>query len=301
MLSLNTGSDRLSRRRLLCAAALAVLPAQARPSLRHRQPRVITLEYHATEMVLALGVTPVGVADTSGYRRWVGVEKARLTAAINVGNRQQPSLETIAMLQPDLIVAVDFRHASLKALLERIAPTLMLSSGEREGLTAVFEDHRQLALALGLESRAALALTALDDCLARARNRLAAAGWAGKPLAILQHIAGVPQMWAFTGNSVPGGVQKALGLGGPWLHESARQGITVKTVEELLVLDVTLALLGGAPPQTAVWKQAPAVRHERLLVLPGGLWPFGGPVSTTRLVRALSAALLRLGHADRQK
>ncbi|AVY95831.1 MULTISPECIES: ABC transporter substrate-binding protein [Microvirgula] len=299
MPSLNTGSDRISRRRLLFATALAALPSQARTPLQHRQPRVITLEYHATEMVLALGVTPVGVADTGGYSRWVGVEKARLATAINVGNRQQPSLEAIAMLRPDLIVAVDFRHASLKALLERIAPTLMLSSSEREGLAAVFEDHRQLALTLGLETRAGLALTVLDDCLARERNRLAAAGWAGKPLAILQHIAGVPQMWAFAGNSVPGGVQKALGLGGPWLHERARQGITVKTVEELLVLDVTLALLGGAPPQTPVWKQAPAVRHERLLVLPDGLWPFGGPVSTVRLVRALSTALLRRGHADR--
>lgn len=281
------------RRFLLSAAALAALPTLTRAA--GAAPRVIALEYHAVEMALALGVTPVGVADPKGYARWVGVGKEKLAGATNVGSRQQPSLELMAKLKPDLIVAVDFRHAALKPLLNRIAPTLMLDSPEDDGLASVYADHRRVGAALGRIGAADAAIAEIEALLGRQRDRLAAAGWGGRALAILQSMGGVPQMWAFTGNSVPGGIQKSLGLTGPWLGMHSRQGVDTKTVEDLLTLDATIALLGDGRPasdRTPVWRQVPAVKAGRLLEIPPGLWPFGGPVSTLELVRGLSEGIL---------
>ncbi|GLR12216.1 iron siderophore-binding protein [Chitinimonas prasina] len=286
------------RRHFLAAAGgLALSPLLARA--HRRTPRVLTLEYHATEMALALGIVPVGVADPKGYARWVGVGKDQLRHVASVGNRQQPSIEAMARLQPDLIIAVGFRHASLRGLFERIAPTLMLPNPEQDGLAGVYSDYRSVGAALGLASRAEQALQQLDAQIATERLRLQAAGWAGKPLAILQGLGGVSQMWAFAGNSVPGGIQKALGLTGPWMGITARQGVDTKTVEDLLSLDTTLALLSDGRPgasKSTIWQQVPAVKQGRLIELPAGLWPFGGPVSTPNLVHALSSALLRVAN-----
>jgi iron complex transport system substrate-binding protein len=286
---------KLDRRHFLIAAGtLAGAPLMARAT---NQPRVITLEYHATEMALALGLRPVGVADAKGYARWVGYGKAQLAGVANVGSRQQPSLEAMARLKPDLIVGVDFRHASLRGLFGRIAPTLLLPSPELDGLASVYADYRQFAQAVELQAAAERDLVRLDQALAEQRAALARAGWAGQPLAILQSIGGVSQMWAFAGNSVPGGIQKALGLTGPWLDTPARQGVETKTVEDLLTLKTSIALLSDGRSklvQDPVWQRVPAIRAGRMAELPAGLWPFGGPASTPRLVHTLGQALLAL-------
>lgn len=283
------------RQFLLAAGALAASPLLSRAGTNKRMPRIITLEYHATEMALALGITPVGVADPKGYARWVGVGKERLAGVAHVGNRQQPSLETMARLRPDFIIGVDFRHAALRSLFERIAPTWMLPSPDSDGLGAVYGDYRGMGKLLGMTAEVEIQLAQLSQILAHQREKLAQAGWAGKPLAVLQGLGGVPQMWAFAGNSVPGGIQKALGLTGPWLQSQARQGVDTKTVEDLLTLDTAIALLSdgrASATKSAVWQQVPAVRQGKLIELPAGLWPFGGPVSTSRLVTTLSTSLL---------
>ncbi|MDU7867788.1 MAG: Fe(3+)-hydroxamate ABC transporter substrate-binding protein FhuD, partial [Pantoea sp.] len=63
----------LLRRRLMLALAAAPLlrslPLQAAtPDLS----RIIALEWLPTELLLALGVTPYGVADLHNYNIWVG-------------------------------------------------------------------------------------------------------------------------------------------------------------------------------------------------------------------------------------
>ena len=48
----------------------------------------------------------------------------------SVGTRQQPNLEVISSLKPDLIVADVQRHKAIYKDLEQIAPTIELNSRE---------------------------------------------------------------------------------------------------------------------------------------------------------------------------
>ncbi|MDX1559837.1 MAG: ABC transporter substrate-binding protein, partial [Marinobacter sp.] len=62
--------------------------------------RVIALNWAATEALLLLGVTPIGVADRDGYNVWVK-EPELPEGVANIGTRVAPSLEAIAELKPD--------------------------------------------------------------------------------------------------------------------------------------------------------------------------------------------------------
>ena len=81
--------------------------------------RVIALNWAATEALLLLGVTPIGVADRDGYNAWVR-EPELPEGVANVGTRVAPSLEAIAELKPDLIVTSS-EMAPAANLLERIS------------------------------------------------------------------------------------------------------------------------------------------------------------------------------------
>lgn len=69
--------------------------------------RIVALDFNYTEDLLALGITPVGVADIdspTGFNTLVNIQPALGPEVVDVGGRQGPNLEIIAELQPDLIL-----------------------------------------------------------------------------------------------------------------------------------------------------------------------------------------------------
>lgn len=88
----------ISRRRLLTAMALSPLllkmgPARAAAIDPHR---IVALEWLPVELMMALGVTPYGVADIPNYTLWVNEPKLP-DSVIDIGLRTEPNLE----LHPD--------------------------------------------------------------------------------------------------------------------------------------------------------------------------------------------------------
>ncbi len=61
--------------------------------------RVVALEWLPAELLLALGVTPYGVADIPNYRLWVN-EPALPDSVIDVGLRTEPNLELLTQMKP---------------------------------------------------------------------------------------------------------------------------------------------------------------------------------------------------------
>lgn len=123
--------------------------------------RVITLFQGATDCAVVLGVTPCGVVDSWSEKPTYRYLREALGAVPHVGLETQPSLEDIALLKPDLIVASRFRHERIAPLLRQIAPVLMLEE--------VFEFKKTLALmgvALQRQQQA-------DDMLDRWQQRVA--------------------------------------------------------------------------------------------------------------------------------
>jgi len=68
-----------------------------------------------------VGVSPVGVADDNKVDRILPQVREKITAWQSVGTRSQPSLEVIASLKPDLIIADPSRHTAVFEELKKIA------------------------------------------------------------------------------------------------------------------------------------------------------------------------------------
>ena len=72
--------------------------------------RVVTLFQGATDSVVALGVTPVGVVDSWAQQPTYEYLRDALKGVAHVGLETQPNLEAIVALKPDLIIGTKSRH-----------------------------------------------------------------------------------------------------------------------------------------------------------------------------------------------
>jgi ferric hydroxamate transport system substrate-binding protein len=86
------------------------------------------------EDVLALGVKPVGVAEpTKMWEQLVDLPFSLSANVTDVGTDDEPNLEAVASLEPDLIIGRLDLHGRIYDDLNRIAPTLLFQHISPEG------------------------------------------------------------------------------------------------------------------------------------------------------------------------
>ena len=110
------------------ASAVTVKDAKGEFTLDKTPSRVVALEYSFVDALAQVGVSPVGVADDNKVDRILPQVREKIAAWQSVGTRSQPSLEVIASLKPDLIIADPSRHTAVFEELKKIAPTVMFDS-----------------------------------------------------------------------------------------------------------------------------------------------------------------------------
>jgi iron complex transport system substrate-binding protein len=120
--------------------------------------RVVVLTNEGTEALLALGVTPVGAANSwNGDPWWDHIAEA-MGDAMPVGTESAVNLELVAALEPDLIIGNAQRHEEIYPQLSTIAPTVL--SQELRGDWKI--NFRLYAEALGLEKEGAEVIAGYD-------------------------------------------------------------------------------------------------------------------------------------------
>lgn len=304
---------------LLAVAALAFASAPAlAQDIRLEHPggttvldgpatRVVALEWTYAEDLLAVGVQPVGVADIAGYESWVNVDLPLAESVSDVGTRQEPSLEAILALEPDLILGVDYRHAPILERLEAIAPTILFEPYPGEGGPTQLEEmeatFRLVAAAVGRSAEAEEVLGRLDATYAAAADTVTRAGAAGDEVLLVQAFTAQnsPQIRVFTDNAMAVGILERIGLDNAWPGEFAPYGFDTIDVEGLAPVsdadaffyvvqesdDVFASRLADNP----LWRNLGFVREGRTFPLGGDTWLFGGPLSA-QLVAEKVAGLL---------
>ncbi|QOC92803.1 ABC transporter substrate-binding protein [Micromonospora craniellae] len=255
--------------------------------------KVVGLEWGEVEMLVSLGVMPVGVADPKGYATWVTA--AKLDADVkDVGTRGEPSVDSIVALEPDLVVMTDDRGAGTIAQLEKYVPVVVTKGSDAtDNLGRMRADVNMIAAAVGKTAEAEKLLADFDTAIADGKKKIADAGAAGKPFAIADgwKEGSTVSIRMFGQGALVSQIGIQLGLTNAWQGEvDEAWGLGQTDVEGLTVLkspdlhffynasdgdDVFADGLAG----NAIWKSLPFVAQGNLHRMPDGIWTFGGPLS----------------------
>lgn len=276
---------------LLCV--LALLAGLARADVP--QPRIAVIDWGLTETLLGLGVTPIAVAQTEGYRRWVQAPELP-TSVVDLGLRVEPNLELLSQLKPDMILITP-QFAASRAQLERIAPVHMLAiyTPEAEAYAGAQRVTRELAALLGREAQGEAMIARIDASMARVNTRLASQ--ALPPFYVLTFLD-ERHVRLFGKQSIYQGVFDRVGLRNAWNGPTNYWGFSQQGIERLAEEPgAALLYLEPMPPGTveglaasALWQQLPAVREQRLYGLPP-VWSFNGLMAAERFANLLEARL----------
>ncbi|GAB4046793.1 iron-siderophore ABC transporter substrate-binding protein [Catellatospora paridis] len=107
------------------AATVEVTHAMGTTKVPAAPKRVVVLDTDKVDTALTLGVKPVGAARAGELTGWPTYFGAGATDGITeVGVLDEPDLEGIAALKPDLILGSKFRQEKYYAELSKIAPTV---------------------------------------------------------------------------------------------------------------------------------------------------------------------------------
>lgn len=87
--------------------------------------KVATLFQGATDSALLLGVKPVGAVESWIEQPWYHYIRDKMDGVANLGSENQPDLEQLISLKPDVIIASKTRHEKIYEQLSAIAPTVM--------------------------------------------------------------------------------------------------------------------------------------------------------------------------------
>lgn len=260
--------------------------------------RVVVLEWTYVEDVLALGLQPVGVADIEGYNEWVKIPVELSGDAVDVGLRGEPNLETIASLNPDLIIDTQFRAAEYYDKLSAIAPTLIFepyptdeSINQYDEMTSTFTT---IADVLGKQAEAEEVLAHLDQKYVDAQKKIEEAGLLGEKFVLSQMFSWENAVYVrlFTKNGMASQIVERIGLENGWDDGFQAYGFTEVSVEKLPELgDLHYFYVVNADDEvmnldtvSPIWASLPFVKSGQAYPLGGDTWLFGGPLSAELIV-----------------
>jgi iron complex transport system substrate-binding protein len=179
--------------------------------------RLVALDTHSLDLLLALGVEPIGFAEDR--RALIGTPQPgdaivgvkylgdRLTSRpTHIGISQSPSLETILMLQPDLILGRLWGDSQYPAL-SKIAPTLLPLAEDAPDYWRT--RLKILGQALQQQEQAAAVLAEHDRQISQAQTNLD--DYQGKSVLLLS-MSGLEHIGIFDEDTFAGHLLEAVGL-----------------------------------------------------------------------------------------
>lgn len=272
---------------------LTSLPAlsASRPDLS----RIVTLEWLPTELLIALGVMPLAIADIPNYNLWVA-EPPLAPGVIDVGQRTEPNMELIQQLKPSLLLITQGYGPDTQQL-ETIAPVLGVKAndGSAKPMQLAIKSLHKLADTLGLQDRAEQHLRVYNDAIAKTRELM-------KPVAqqpvLLMTFIDPRHVLVFGHGSMFHEIMGDVGLTNEWGGEGSFWGSVSVGVERLtriknarvLCFDHGSADIMDAVAKTPLWKSMPFVRANQFSVVPA-VWFYGATFSAMHFCKILNSTL----------
>lgn len=267
--------------------------------------RVAGTEWNVIEHLVSLGVMPVGVSDIEGYTAWASAEPLDDTPT-DIGTRGEPSMDTLATLDLDLVLVTDSLVEGAIEQIEQTTPVIVVPGGDsQDNIAQMFDNLDLIAQATGTEDRAAGLREEFDAKVEEGAAAVEAAGATGSPVAFSDAYveSGTVSIRPYATGSLVSDVFEAIGLENAWSMEGDPvYGLAQADVEGLTTLgdDVRFWYMAndtfGDPyvdelANNAVWTSLPFVRSGNVHRFPDSIWMFGGPSSMEQMIDAAVEAL----------
>lgn len=239
--------------------------------------KVVVLDTPQLDAAIALGVTPIGAVTTdvsTELPEWIeGTDDIE-----HVGTIQQPNLEAIAELNPDLILSSSFRHEELYDDLAAIGPTVFV-----EDVAAGWKDNFLVfADAMGKRDEAE---TMLEDYEARADDIGEQLG-DDETIGIVRFL---PDEWriygpaSFSGSILADDVEVPLPVEVADVTDEIALYPSIEEVDLVEDADVLFVTTYGDPDETTVdeiqggpiWPTLPAVESGNVHEVSDDIWMLG--------------------------
>lgn len=242
----------------------------------HDPKRIVVLEYSFLGDALALGLNPVGIADDNKPDSIISEFNQQLSGYTSVGSRYQPSLEAIADLQPDLIIADDERHTVIADELNRIAPSVVLKSrGES------YSENIQTAQLVGhivhQDKKMSQVINTHLKKMAELKSQLATTSLANHSVQFA--IISDKGMWLHGPSSYAGSLLNYLDIKSP-IPEQTDEAYIATSLEQLLAANPDWLLIGRYNDHTIYdeWQSSPlfnqltAVKKNQVIEVDPNYW-----------------------------
>ncbi|MGW2250466.1 ABC transporter substrate-binding protein [Kitasatospora sp. NPDC001660] len=259
----------------------SVKHAAGTAEIKSEPKRVVVLDSGELDDVTLLGITPVGAVSPhmkteGGFPNYLA-DKIKDTK--DVGPMNEPNLELIASLKPDLILSSKVRHAKVYDQLNAIAPTVLAE-------TTGFPWKENLALyaqALGKEDEAKKALADYEARAKKLGEEIKAKNGGAMPTAsVVRFVPGPTRLYAKS--SYSGVVLKDVGLARP-ASQDVDKNIVEVSAEQINQADADLVFVTtaddpsktkeGEVQQTPVWQGLNAVKNNKVFTVPDETWMSG--------------------------
>ena len=286
----------ITRRRLLTAMALS--PLLWRMNTAHAAAvdtqRIVALEWLPVELLLALGITPYGIADIPNYKLWVS-EPPLPDSVIDVGLRTEPNLELLTEMKPSFLLwSAGYGPSPEK--LARIAPGRGFNFSDGKKPLAVAKNSiGEMAHFLNREAEAKRHLDEFDALIDSLKPRFAHRG--DRPL-LMVTLLDARHMLVFGKNCLFQEVLDSFGIRNAWEGEMTFWGSTAVSIDRLAAYkDVDVLCFDHnndadmtAIARTPLWQALPFVREQRFQRVPA-TWYYGATLSAMHFARVLDKAL----------
>ena len=266
------------------ASAVTVKDAKGEFTLDKTPSRVVALEYSFVDALAQVGVSPVGVADDNKIDRILPQVREKIAAWQSVGTRSQPSLEVIASLKPDLIIADPSRHTAVFEELKKIAPTVMFDS-RHENYQENLETAQKIGDLVGKSAEMKAKINEHNDYIANIAKNL---GVQGKKASF-----GTSREDKFNiqnDNGYVGSFLTTLGFAPTKLNsdqafvEINLEQLVMEKPEYLFIAhyrDESIARKWEAEP---LWKAIPAVKANHVYSVDADMWARGRGLEASKIM-----------------
>lgn len=289
-------THRLTRRGLLAAAASCAVLAPGPSRAAGAPTRIVSLDYGLAETLLALGVTPIAIAEAEAWATWV-IEPAMPPGVVNLGTALEANLELLNALKPELILTTPYL-ARIGPMLERIARTESFAIYTPEPGTPYARSLTATRRLGGMIGRESQAQALIDASAARmAATRAALAPHAATPVFVVSFMD-TRHVRVYGAKSLFDDVMTLCGLANAWRGEVNYWGFATVGIEQLarapearlIYVEPIAADVRAALARSPLWNSLGFVRAGRVHAMPPALM-FGMLPSAMRFAGLLGQTL----------